>query len=221
MSKIYYILLSLLHHCSIFQLCASQSFGHTFQHLAPVRIDDFVLCRYITSLERLLYLSFSTSHRPLVVVDAMTMTMEQGRSFGAMGFDQFSDPWGSTSSANSMSQLYPTTLGSSNSIGFDALAKQQAARANTNSISYNSIAASAPSIAANGGYHTSAYPQSGAMSLSHEIVNPSRTTYSQAYSAAPNPSMNAYSSTSNMFLGPFGNLTQQSQQDLSRRLSQQ
>ena len=149
------------------------------------------------------------------------MTMEQGRSFGALGFDQFSDPWGSTSSANSMSQLYPTTLGSSNNIGFDALAKQQSARANTTSMPYNSIAASAPSIAAGGGYSTNAYPQSGAMNLPHDMVNPPRASYNQAYSAAPNPSMNTYSSAPNMFLGPFANLTQQSQHDLNRRLSSQ
>ena len=186
-----------------------------------MRIDDSALYRYITSLERLFHSYLSTSHLPLIAFDAMTMTMEQGRSFGAMGFDQFSDPWGSTSSANSMSHLYPTTLGSSSSIGFDALAKQQAVRANTTSLPYNSIAASTPSITTSGGYHTGAYPQSGAMSLPHEMANPPRTSYNQAYSAAPNSSLNAYSSASNMFLGPFGNLTQQSQQDLSRRLSQQ
>lgn len=151
----------------------------------------------------------------------MTMTMEQGRSFGALGFDQFSDPWCSTSSAHSMSQLYPTTLRSGNSIGFDALAKQQAARANTASMPYNSVAASAPSIAVSGGYHASAYPQSGAMNLSHEMVNPPRASYNQAYSAPPNPPISTFSSASNLFLGPFGNLSQQSQQDLNRRLSQQ
>lgn len=151
----------------------------------------------------------------------MTMTMEHNRSFGGVGFDQFSDPWVSTSSANSMSQLYPTTLGSNNSIGFDALAKQQAARASTTSMSYNSLAASAPSIAASGGYHTGSYAQPGVMNLSHEPVNTPRPTYNQAYSAAPNPSINTFSSASNMFLSPFGNLAQQSQHDLDRRLSQQ
>lgn len=151
----------------------------------------------------------------------MTMTMEHGRSFGAVGFDQFSDPWVSTTSANSMSHLYPTTLGSNNSIGFDALAKQQAARASTASLPYNSIAASAPSIAASAGYNAAPYAQPGAMNLSHELVNP-RPNYNQTYSAAPNPSINnTFSSASNLFLGPFGNLAQQSQQDVNRRLSQQ
>ena len=149
------------------------------------------------------------------------MTMEQSRSFGPVGFDQFSDPWVSTTSAASMSHLYPTALGSNNSIGFDALAKQQSARASTASMPYNSIAASAPSIAASGAYHTGPYAQSGAMNLSHDLVNPPRQTYNQAYSAAPNPSINSYGSASNMFLSPFGNLAQQSQQDPNRRLSQQ
>lgn len=160
-------------------------------------------------------------HHSRFFIGAMAMTMEQHRQLGAVGYDQFSDPWASTTSANPMSQLYPTSLGSSNSIGFDALAKQQAARASSASMPYNSIAANAPSIAASGGYHTGPYGPQGVMNLSHELVNPPRATYNQSYSAAPNTSINTFSSTSNMFLGPFGNLSQPSQHDMDRRLSQQ
>lgn len=146
--------------------------------------------------------------------------MEQHRQLGAVGYDQFADPWASTNSTHSVSQLYPTSLGSNNT-GFDALAKQQVARASSASMPYNSIAASTPSIPASGGYSTGSYSQPGIMNLPHDLLNPTRSTYNQGYSAAPSSSINAFSSASNMFLSPFGNLPQQSQQDMSRRLSQQ
>lgn len=151
---------------------------------------------------------------------AMTMMMEQHRHLGAVGFDQFSDPWASTSSANSVSQLYPTSLGS-NIMGFDALAKQQVARASSASMPYSSLAANAPSIPATAGYGTGSYGQSAVMGISHDLVNSARATYNPAYSAATNPALNTLGSTSNMFLGPFASMSQQPQSDMDRRLSQQ
>ena len=150
----------------------------------------------------------------------MTMTMEQHRQLGAVGFDQFSDPWASTTSANSVSQLYPTSLGSNN-LGFDALAKQQVARASSASMPYSSMTASTPAIAASGAYSTGSYGQQGVMNLSQDLLNPPRATYNQGYSAAPSSSINAFSSASNMFLAPYGNIPQQSHHDMDRRLSQQ
>lgn len=146
--------------------------------------------------------------------------MEQHRQLGAVGFDQFSDPWASTTSANAVSQLYPTSLGS-NSLGFDALAKQQVARASSAAMPYNSIPASAPAMSANGGYSTGPYGQQGVMNLPQDLLSPPRATYNQNYSTAPSPSINAFSSASNMFLAPYGNIPQQSHHDMDRRLSQQ
>ena len=151
----------------------------------------------------------------------MAMTMEQHRQLGAVGFDHFSDPWASTSSANSLSQLYPTSLGSSTHLGFDALAKQQTARANSTSMPYNSVTASAPSVSAGSGYSSGTYSQPGVMGIGPDLVNPPRASYNPGYSAAPNPSLNAFSSASNMYLSPFGNMSQQPQNDMDRRLSQQ
>jgi hypothetical protein len=146
--------------------------------------------------------------------------MEQHRQLGAVGYDQFTNPWTPTNSAHSVSQLYPASLGSNN-VGFDALAKQQVARASSTAMPYNSIATSTPSIAASGGYSTGSYSQPGMMNLPQDLLNPSRSMYNPGYSAAPSPSVNTFSSASNMFLTPFGNLSQQSQQEMNRRLSQQ
>lgn len=156
----------------------------------------------------------------------MAMTMEQqNRHLGSVGFDhlsysgpgpQFSNPWGATSSGHSGAHLYPTALGTSNN--FDALAKTQAVRANSVSMPYTSMAGSAPSVGASSGYSNGSYAQPDLLNLSHDLVNSSRSTYDQGYSAAPTSSANAYAPTSSPYLTPFGNLSQQ--QD-SRRLSQQ
>jgi hypothetical protein len=156
-----------------------------------------------------------------ILLGAMAMTMEQHRQLGAVGFDPFGDSWTSTTSANSVSQLYPTSLGS-NSTGFNALAKPPPARTSNPSISYHSTTTSTSPMAAGGGYSMGSYGQSGVMNLAQDLMNHSRpATYNQSYSAAPTPSVNSYSSASNMFLSPFGNIPLQSQHDMNRRLSQQ
>jgi hypothetical protein len=157
----------------------------------------------------------------LILLGAMAMTMEQHRQLGAVGFDPFGDSWTSTTSANSVSQLYPTSLGS-NSTGFNALAKPPPARASNPSMSYHSTTTSTSPMAAGGGYSMGSYGQPGVMNLAQDLMNHSRpATYNQSYSAAPTPSVNSYSSASNMFLSPFGNIPLQSQHDMNRRLSQQ
>lgn len=157
----------------------------------------------------------------------MAMTMEQqNRQLGSVAFDhlsysapgtQFSNPWGATSSANSGTHLFPTALGTSNN--FDALAKSQATRANSVSMPYTSLPATAPSINANSGYSNGSYTQPDLLNLAHDLLNAPRPTYDQAYSAAPNPSIHTYAPTSSPYLSEYGSLSQP-QQD-SRRLSQQ
>ncbi len=89
-------------------------------------------------------------------------------------------------------------------------------------MSYQSTATGASSMAAGGGYSMGSYGQPGAMNLAQDLMNHSRpTTYNQSYSAAPTTSANTYSSASNMFLSPFGNIPLQSQHEMNRRLSQQ
>lgn len=157
----------------------------------------------------------------------MAMTMEQqNRHLGSVAFDhmsysapgpQFSNPWGTTSSANVGTHLFPTALGT-NSNNFDALAKSQAARANSVSMPFTSMPTSTPSVGANG-YSSGSYAQPDLLNLSHDLLNPPRSTYDQGYSTAPTSSVNTYAPTASPYLSTYGNLSQP-QQD-TRRLSQQ
>lgn len=149
----------------------------------------------------------------------MTMTMDQRNHHlgSTMGFDhmsygngpQFTNPWSAGSPAHP--QLFPT---SSNS-GFDALAKQQAARSSTASLPYSSIPASAPSMGA-GSY---SYGGSNLLDMSQDLLNHPRSSFEQGYSAAPS-SVNTYAPTSAPYVSNFGNVAQPQQHDEVRRLSQ-
>lgn len=156
------------------------------------------------------------------------MTMDQQhRQLGAVGFDhmqysgpgpQFTNPWASTSSANS-THIFSTALGSNNN-GFEALAKQQAARASGVSMPYTS-ATSAPSMGTAGSYSSGTYGQE-LLNLSQDLSNAPRSTYDQAYSAAPASSTNSYAPISAPYnLGTYTNLSQHQQQNHARRVSPQ
>ena len=147
-----------------------------------------------------------------------------------MGFDgmhytsppHFTNPWASTTPTNTTSQLFSTSLGPSN-VGFDALAKQQAARANNVSMPYSSIPVSAPSIGPGNSYTSAPYSQPELLSLSQDLLNAPRP-YDQGYSNAPSSSVNSFAPISAPY-APMNNygasLTQQQQhQDNARRLSQ-
>lgn len=157
------------------------------------------------------------------------MTMDQQhRQLGAVGFDhmpysgpgpQFSNPWVGTSSSNS-AHLFSTPLGSTSS-GFEAVAKQQAARANNVSMPYTSISTSAPSISISGGYSQSAYGQQELLNLSQDLLNPPRSTYDQGYPSTSTSSVTTYTPLLAPYLGAYNSLSQQQQQNHNRRLSQQ
>lgn len=160
----------------------------------------------------------------------MTMTMDQQhRQLGAVGFDhigysglpgpQFTNPWASTSSTNS-THIFSTALGS-NSNGFEALAKQQVARASGVSMPYTS-STSAPSIGTASSYSSGNYGQQELLNLSHDLSNAPRSTYDQAYSAAPTSSTSSYAPISAPYnLSTYTSLPQQQQQNHTRRVSQQ
>lgn len=159
----------------------------------------------------------------------MTMTMDQQhRQLGTVGFDhmqysgpapQFTNPWASTSSANS-SHIFSTALGSNNN-GFEALAKQQTARASGVSMPYTP-STSAPSIGTTSSYPNGNYGHQELLNLSHDLSNAPRSTYDQSYSAAPTSSANTYAPISAPFnLSTYSNLSQQQQQHHGRRASQQ
>ena len=158
----------------------------------------------------------------------MTMTMEQQHRQLGVGFDhlsypghspQFSNPWAATSTANSGTHLFPTTLATNNNNNFDALAKQQLARTGSVSMPYSSIPASAPPVSAHSGYATGNYGQHDLLNISQDLINLPRPAYDQNFSTAPSSSMNTYAPTSSPYLNPYGQLSQP-QQD-TRRLSQQ
>lgn len=182
-------------------------------------------CRPITSTSSLRY----TSSLPVQTsTTTMTMTMDQQhRQLGAVGFDhmqysgptQFTNPWASTTSASS-SNIFSTALGS-NTNGFEALAKQQAARASGVSMPYTS-STSAPSTGTASSYSNGSYGQQDLLNLSHDLINPPRSTYEQTYSAAPSSSSNTYAPNSAPYnLSTYANLSQQQQQSHARRASQQ
>lgn len=162
----------------------------------------------------------------------MTMAVEnqQRHMGGSMGFDNmhyaspphFTNPWASTAPTNATSQLFPTSLGPSN-VGFDALAKQQAARANNVSMPYSSIPVSAPSMGPGTSYTSPPYCQTELLSLSQDLLSAPRS-YDQGFSNAPSTSVNTFAPISAPYapLSNYGpSLTQQQQhQDNARRLSQ-
>ena len=150
----------------------------------------------------------------------------QQRHLGGLQFEdlrypgpppQFTNPWASsTSSANAASHIFPQSLGSSN-VGFDALAKSQAARSSGVPAPYSALPVSQPSMAASNNYSSLPYGQSELLNSSQDLLNPPRSTYDQGYSAAP---------TSAPFapLASYGSSIaqqqqQQQQQDGTRRLS--
>ena len=152
------------------------------------------------------------------------MTIDQrNHHLGSMGLDHmpygngphFTNPWGSSSSANHAPQLFPSSVGL-NTAGFDALAKQQAARSTTASMPYSPVPASAPSLSAGPTYPN--YGQSQLLDMSHGLLNHPRSTYEQGYSAAPS-STSTYAPTSAPYVGSYGAIPQPQQQDEIRRLS--
>ncbi|MCJ1367140.1 hypothetical protein MMC16_006272 [Acarospora aff. strigata] len=164
----------------------------------------------------------------------MTMTMAvdtQQRHLGSMAFEhlpysgppQFTNPWATTPSTNNTSHLFPTLT--QNNLGLDALAKQQAARANSVSMPYSSIPVSAPSIGPSTTFSAGAYGQSGLLNLPQNLLNPPQSSYGSesSYSASHSPSPNAYSASSSPYnpLSYTQSFQQQQQgQDNARRLSQ-
>ena len=155
----------------------------------------------------------------------MTMDQQQNRHLGAIGFDnmhysapqpQFTNPWSTSSSGASTSHLFATSIGSANT-GFDSLAKQQAARANTVSMPYSSIPVSAPSMGTANGYSNGPYNQD-LLGLPQDLLTP-RSTYEQAYSSAPSQTSSTFTPTSAPYLGAYSGLSQQPQDE--RRLSHQ
>ncbi|KAI9835157.1 MAG: hypothetical protein M1819_002526 [Sarea resinae] len=166
----------------------------------------------------------------------MAMAVDQSqRSMGALGFDQipysnqpqFTNPWASTNNTPS-TQLFPNSLGT-NHVGVDALAKQQAARANSVSMPYSSIPVTAPSIGSGNGFPNLPYGQSDSHTLSQDLLNPPRSyggDYSYSATTA-SPTTHTYAPTSapysSMEYAPNRqqlSLQQQQQEDNSRRLSQ-
>ncbi|KAI4134738.1 MAG: hypothetical protein LQ347_001262 [Umbilicaria vellea] len=149
---------------------------------------------------------------------------------GSIGFDglhynsppQFTNPWASTTVTSGASQLFPASLGPSNT-GFDALAKQQVARANNVSMPYSSIPVSAPSMGPGTSYSSAPYGQPELLNLSQDLLNAPRS-YDQSYSNAPSTSVNSFAPLSAPYapLSNYGpSLAQQVQhQDSARRLSQ-
>ncbi|KAL9604788.1 MAG: hypothetical protein Q9219_000236 [cf. Caloplaca sp. 3 TL-2023] len=158
----------------------------------------------------------------------MTLTMDpQQRQLGAMGFDhmpyppsqpQFSNPWASTTSASTSSHLYPTHL-ANNNIGFDAIAKQQAARSNGVSLSYTSAPISAPALSSGNGYTNAAYDQQQQiLAMPHDMLNPSRSSYEPGYTGTSSPAVSSYAPASASYVGSYGSLSQHGS-DSDRRQS--
>ncbi|KAL9004287.1 MAG: hypothetical protein Q9188_002892 [Gyalolechia gomerana] len=158
----------------------------------------------------------------------MTLTMDpQQRQLGAIGFDhmsypppqpQFSNPWASTTSASPSSHMYATPLGSNN-IGFDAIAKQQAARSNGVSMSYTAAPVSAPALTSNNAYPSAPYDQQQHMlGLSQDLLNSSRSSYEQGYTGTSSPAVAPYAPTSTSYVGSYGSVSQHGS-DSDRRQS--
>ncbi|KAL9077677.1 MAG: hypothetical protein Q9161_000049 [Pseudevernia consocians] len=155
----------------------------------------------------------------------MAMTMDRNHHLSGMNFDhmsyanspQFTNPWSSSQSAPHVSQLFPSSMGTSNA-GFDALKSQPNARSTTSSMPYSSVPASAPSMSATNGY--TSYATSNLLDLSQDLLKPEfpRSTYEQGYSAAPS-SAASYAPTSAPYVSSYSTLAQPQQADEIRRLS--
>lgn len=168
--------------------------------------------------------------RSIYVKMTMAVEHQQRHMGGSIGFDglhynsppQFTNPWASTTVTSGASQLFPASLGPSNT-GFDALAKQQVARANNVSMPYSSIPVSAPSMGPGTSYSSAPYGQPELLNLSQDLLNAPRS-YDQSYSNAPSTSVNSFAPLSAPYapLSNYGpSLAQQVQhQDSARRLSQ-
>lgn len=136
---------------------------------------------------------------------------------GGLGFEHmhynsnphFTNPWGSPSPSNS--QLYPQSI-NSNTMGFDAIAKQ-AQRSSTASLPYSSIPATAP-LSATGGFASGQYDSSNLVNMSQDLLNNAQ----QAYSGAPSTVAN-YAPTSVPFNPAFGSVAPTSGPQEPRRLS--
>ncbi|KAL8879809.1 MAG: hypothetical protein Q9198_002655 [Flavoplaca austrocitrina] len=147
----------------------------------------------------------------------MTLTMDpQQRQLGAIGFDhmsypppqpQFTNPWASTTSTSSGSQMFPAPL-STNNAGFDALAKQQVARHSATSMAYSSAPVSAPSLSAGNGYSNSPYDQQQMLGLSQELLNHPRSNYEHGYTGSSSPAIASYAPTSAPYLGSYSGVSQ-------------
>lgn len=123
----------------------------------------------------------------------------------------FTNPWASSTSASSSSQIFPTSLGSTHS-GFDSLSKQQAVRGSNVSMPHTSVPTSSPAHFSNGSY---SQPELLGMQQS-DLLSPPRNLYDQSYSTSTTPS---YAPTSAPYnLASFGHLSQHSS-DSARRLS--
>jgi len=163
----------------------------------------------------------------------MTMAVDtQQRHLGSLAFDhmpypgppQFTNPWVTTPSTNTTSHLSPTSM-AQNNLGLDALAKQQASRANSASMPYTSIPVTAPSIGAGTTFSSTAYGQSGLLSLSQDLLNTPRPyANDNHYNTAPSPNPNVYAPSTSPYppLNYAQSFQQQQQQaqDDARRLSQ-
>lgn len=155
----------------------------------------------------------------------MTMTLDpQSRHIGGMHYDHmpyaggpspnFTNPWAATTSAPASTQLFPTSLGSSQAT-YDTLSKQQAARSSNVAMPHHSPQ-TATSVAPTTNYASTAYPQPELLGLAQQdLLQAPRNLYEQAYSAATSSS---YAPTSAPYLGSFGQLSQPPS-DGSRRLS--
>ncbi|KAK4698121.1 hypothetical protein P7C71_g61, partial [Lecanoromycetidae sp. Uapishka_2] len=155
----------------------------------------------------------------------MAMTMDQRNNhLGGMGYDhmsynsgpQFSNPWNAGTTSHHTPSLFPSSMNSNNA-GFDALVKQNAARATTTaSMPYTSMPATTTSLSA-GSYPS--YGSSQLLDMSSDLLNQPRTsTYEQGYSAAPS-SIGTYAPTSAPYLNAYGSVAQPQQQEDVRRLS--
>ncbi|KAI4191281.1 MAG: hypothetical protein L6R41_000208 [Letrouitia leprolyta] len=104
--------------------------------------------------------------------------------------------------------MYGTSL-ANNNIGFDAIAKQQAARSNGVSMSYTSAPVSAPALTSSNGYPSAPYDQQQHMlGLSQDLLNSSRSGYEQGYTGTSSPAVAPYAPTSTSYVGSYGNMSQ-------------
>jgi len=163
----------------------------------------------------------------------MTMAVDtQQRHLGSLAFDhmpysgppQFTNPWVTAPSAHTTSHLFPSSM-AQNNLGFDALAKQQASRANSVSMPYSSIPVTAPSIGAGTTFSSPAYGQSGLLGLPQDLLHTPRPyANDNNYNGAPSPNSNVYAPSTSPYppLNYAQSFQQQQQQahDNARRLSQ-